>query len=201
MKKYQCWLTKPLLAVSLAAAVSVAACNAQPQFINTDITGSSLTAPFTLKDLSGATVTMDSYKGKVVAMFFGYTNCPDVCPITLQQWAAVKQELGDKAKDLQVLFVSVDPERDTPELLAKYVPQFDPTFNALIGTTEEIKPLLAGLRVYSAKVEGKNKSNYLMDHTASSYVFDQQGRVRLLVRHNADAKPVIQDVGKLLDGK
>lgn len=187
----------------LTSVVFLAACNVGPaNFINTDITGSALVANFKLKDLSGTERTMESYKGKVVAMFFGYTHCPDVCPITMQQWSEVKAKLGEKGDNLQVLFVSVDPERDTPELLKKYVPQFNPTFDALTAESfEELKPLLSGLRVYAAKVEGSSPENYLMDHTSASYVFDQQGRARLLVRHNADSAPVVSDVEQILDGK
>lgn len=187
----------------VSAVALLTACNTGPaSFINTDITGSSLVANFKLKDLSGTERTMESYKGKVVAMFFGYTHCPDVCPITMQQWSEVKAKLGEKGDNLQVLFVSVDPERDTPELLKSYVPQFNPTFDALTAeSSEELKPLLAGLRVYSGKVEGSSPENYLMDHTSASYVFDQQGRARLLVRHNADSAPVVSDVEQILDGK
>ncbi|MFN7477059.1 MAG: SCO family protein [Burkholderiales bacterium] len=187
----------------MSAVGLLAACSTGPaSFINTDITGSALVANFKLKDLSGTERTMESYKGKVVAMFFGYTHCPDVCPITMQQWNEVKAKLGDKGDNLQVLFVSVDPERDTPELLKKYVPQFNPSFDALTASSsEELKPLLAGLRVYAGKVEGSSPGSYLMDHTSASYVFDQQGRARLLIRHNADSAPVVSDVEQILDGK
>ena len=188
---------------ALAAVMLLAACNMGPaSFINTDITGSALVANFKLKDLSGTERTMESYKGKVVAMFFGYTHCPDVCPITMQQWNEVKAKLGGKGDNLQVLFVSIDPERDTPELLRKYVPQFNPSFDALTASSlDELKPLLTGLRVFAGKVEGSSPENYLMDHTSASYVFDQQGRARLLVRHNADSAPVVSDVEQILDGK
>lgn len=188
---------------AMAAVMLLAACNVGPAtFINTDITGSALVANFKLKDLSGTERTMESYKGKVVAMFFGYTHCPDVCPITMQQWNEVKAKLGDKGDNLQVLFVSIDPERDTPELLKKYVPQFNPSFDALTAASlDELKPLLTGLRVFAGKVEGSSPENYLMDHTSASYVFDQQGRARLLVRHNADSAPVVSDVEQILDGK
>lgn len=188
---------------ALAVVMLLAACNMGPaSFINTDITGSALVANFKLKDLSGTERTMESYKGKVVAMFFGYTHCPDVCPITMQQWNEVKAKLGSKADNLQVLFVSIDPERDTPELLRKYVPQFNPSFNALTASSlDELKPLLTGLRVFAGKVKGSSPDNYLMDHTSASYVFDQQGRARLLVRHNADSAPVVSDVEQILDGK
>lgn len=189
-----------LMAVTGLAGLS--ACSERPvRFTNTDITGSALVARFSLKDLQGETRTLDSYKGKVVAMFFGYTHCPDVCPITLQQWAQVKSELGELGNNLQVIFVTVDPERDTPDLLAKYVPRFDPTFQALHGTQDDLKPLLAGLKVYAQKVENSKGEGYLMDHTAASFVFDQQGRTRLLVRHNADIKPVVADVRQILQGK
>lgn len=188
---------------ALATVMLLAACNVGPaSFINTDITGSALVANFKLKDLSGTERTMESYKGKVVAMFFGYTHCPDVCPITMQQWNEVKAKLGGKGDNLQVLFVSIDPERDTPELLRKYVPQFNPSFDALTASSlDELKPLLTGLRVFAGKVEGSSPENYLMDHTSASYVFDQQGRARLLVRHNADSAPVVSDVEQILDGK
>lgn len=189
--------------VALATVFLLVACNMGPaSFVNTDITGSALVANFKLKDLSGTERTMESYKGKVVAMFFGYTHCPDVCPITMQQWSEVKKNLGEKGKDLQVLFVSVDPERDTPELLRNYVPMFDPDFNALTAdSADDLKPLLAGLRVYAAKVEGSKPDQYLMDHTSASYVFDQQGLARLLVRHNADSAPVLSDVEQIIDGR
>jgi len=188
---------------ALCAVALLAACNVGPaKFTNTDITGSALVADFRLKDLSGTERTMESYKGKVVAMFFGYTHCPDVCPITMQQWNEVKTRLGDKGDNLQVLFVSIDPERDTPELLKKYVPQFNPSFDALTASSlDELKPLLTGLRVFAGKVEGSSPENYLMDHTSASYVFDQQGRARLLVRHNADSTPVVEDVAQILAGK
>lgn len=182
----------------VAAALFLTACDQAAKFNNTDVTGSALVAPFELKDLSGTTRTMQSYQGKVVAMFFGYTNCPDVCPVTLQQLAAVKQQLGDDSDKLQVLFVSVDPQRDTPELLREYVPQFDPSFDALTGSIEELTPLLEGLRVYHAKVDSDDPKAYLMDHSSSVYVFDQNGNVRLLVRHNSDIEPLAKDIKTLL---
>ncbi len=171
-------------------------------FTNTDITGSDLVANFKLKDLSGTERTMESYKGKVVALFFGYTHCPDVCPTTLQYWSEVKARLADKGKNLQVLFVSVDPERDTPELLRKYVPQFNSTFNALTAqSADELKPLLAGLHIFAAKTQVNGSQNYLMDHTSATYVFDQQGRPRLLVRLQTDHAAVVDDIKQILAEK
>ncbi len=198
-KRFNQWIR----GAAMGVVVLLGACNMGPAtFVNTDITGSALVANFKLKDLSGTERTIESYQGKVVAMFFGYTHCPDVCPITMQQWSEVKAKLGAKGENLQVLFVSIDPERDTPELLRKYVPQFNPSFDALTASSlEELKPLLSGLRVFAGKVEGSSPENYLMDHTSASYVFDQQGRARLLVRHNADSAPVVSDVEQILDGK
>lgn len=185
-------------AVFAVGAVFASGCSEPASFNNTDITGSALSAPFELTNLAGEKVTLTSYQGKVVAMFFGYTHCPDVCPITLSQWAQVKDELGPDGDKLKVLFVSVDQARDTPELLKQFVPQFNPDFDALIGTDAELTPLLKGLRVYSAKVDGDNPNNYLMDHSSSSYVFDQRGQLRLLVRHNSETQPLVQDIKLLI---
>lgn len=201
MKAFKKVLHSGFLGLVLATGlggVLLQGCDYKPKFTNTDITGSALTAPFQLKDLSGEMRTLDSYKGKVVAMFFGYTHCPDVCPVTMQQWSQIRQALGQEGKDLQVIFVSVDPKRDTPELLRSYVPKFDSSFQALTGSEEELQPLLKGLRVFSQKVEGKVEGQYLMDHSTTSYVFDKTGTLRLLVRHNADIEPVVKDIKQLL---
>lgn len=180
----------------------LSACDAGPtRFVNNDITGSGLTANFKLKDLQGEVRSLESYRGKVVVMFFGYTHCPDVCPITLQQWAEVKSRLGEQGKDLQVIFVSVDPDRDTPDLLGRYVPRFDPTFQALHGSEAELQPLLKGLKVLVSKVktnEGQANESYSIDHTAASFVFDRAGKPRLLIRHQAAIAPVVKDLQVLL---
>ncbi len=173
----------------------------KPSFHNTDITGSALQASFSLSDLSGQTRTLESYRGQVLVMFFGYTHCPDVCPITLQQLAEVKARLGKDANKLAVLFVSVDPQRDTVSLLKNYVPQFHPDFNALVGTLEELEPLLTGLRIYHAKSDSQADSeNYLIDHSTSSYVFDPKGNLRLFVRHNSDINQLTDDIQNLMRG-
>ena len=153
--------------------------------------------PFQLTDQAGQAVTEKNLQGRPTLIFFGFTHCPDVCPVTMQQWAQVRQALGDDGKDLQVIFVSVDPKRDTPGLLRNYVPKFDKSFQALTGTEEELQPLLKGLRVFSQKVDGKIEGQYLMDHSTTSYVFDKMGALRLLVRHNADIEPVVKDLKQL----
>lgn len=189
----------------IALAAIVSACDtSSTRFVNTDISNSDLTAPFRLTDLQGHVRTLESYRGKVVVMFFGYTHCPDVCPITLHQWAEVKSRLGEQGKNLQVIFVSVDPARDTPELLSLYVPRFDATFQALHGSEADLQPLLKGLKVLVSKVktnEGKPNESYTVDHTAASFVFDQQGKPRLLIRHQAEIAPVVKDISVLLAQK
>ena len=191
--------------LNIGLVLMVLGCDAgSARFANTDITGSALTAQFNLKDLQGQTRTLESYRGKVLVIFFGYMHCPDVCPTTLHDWAVVKDQLGEEGNAVQVVFVTVDPQRDTPELLRNYVPRFDPSFQALHGTEEELKPLLAGLRVLVSKVkpEGNTPSNmYTIDHTAASFVFDPQGKARVLVRYQAEVGAVVRDIKQILNGR
>lgn len=189
---------KKLLAVLFLLATLVACSEKRASFVNTDITGIDYAKGFSLKDHNGKPVTLESYKGKVVVMFFGFTQCPDVCPTTMAEMAAVMKELGPQAKDVQVLFVTLDPERDTPELLKQYVPAFDPGFVGLYGTPAEIAQTAKEFKVFYKKVPGKDPAQYSIDHTAGSYVFDKQGRVRLFLRHAQGAQPVVHDLKQLL---
>ncbi|GGY50869.1 SCO family protein [Pseudoduganella albidiflava] len=189
---------KKLLAVLFLLATLVACSEKRASFVNTDITGIDYAKGFSLKDHDGKPVTLESYKGKVVVMFFGFTQCPDVCPTTMAEMAAVMKELGPQAKDVQVLFVTLDPERDTPELLKQYVPAFDPGFVGLYGTPAEIAQTAKEFKVFYKKVPGKDPAQYSIDHTAGSYVFDKQGRVRLFLRHAQGAQPVVHDLKQLL---
>ncbi|WBS03927.1 SCO family protein [Pseudoduganella sp. SL102] len=189
---------KKLLAVLFLLATLVACSEKRASFVNTDITGIDYAKGFSLKDHNGKPVTLESYKGKVVVMFFGFTQCPDVCPTTMAEMAAVMKELGPQAKDVQVLFVTLDPERDTPELLKQYVPAFDPGFLGLYGTPAEIAQTAKEFKVFYKKVPGKDPAQYSIDHTAGSYVFDKQGRVRLFLRHAQGAQPVVHDLKQLL---
>lgn len=132
-------------------------------------------------------------------VFFGFTRCPDVCPTTLAELKAVKDKLGADGERLQVLFVSVDPERDTPELLAKYVPAFDPSFLGLYGDADATARTAKEFRVFYQKVPGSSPDNYSVDHTAASYVFDPQGRLRLFVKHGQGADALVHDIKLLLD--
>ncbi len=144
--------------------------------------------------------TLADFKGKVVTIFFGYTQCPDVCPTALSGMSTVMQELGPDAERVQVLFVTVDPERDTPELLAQYVPVFDARFLGLYGTPEKIAELAKEFRVFYRK-SGDLAGHYTIDHTAGTYVFGPDGRPRLYVRHAEDPQVVVADIKALLAEK
>jgi protein SCO1/2 len=167
-------------------------------FKNTDITGLEYAKDFALTDHNGKVRTLGDFKGKAVLVFFGFTHCPDVCPTTLAEMANVMKQLGPQADRLQVLFVTVDPERDTPALLSKYVPAFDPRFIGLTGDKAAIEKVAKEFKVFYQKVPGKEPGSYSMDHTAGSYVFDPQGRIRLFVRHGQGADPIVSDLKILL---
>ncbi len=189
-------------ACALGGALLMAGCNKAPAFQNLDITGNTqFGADFSLPDTSGKTRTMADFKGKVVVLFFGYTHCPDVCPTTMAELSQALQQLGPKdAGRVQVLFVTVDPERDTPALLAQYVPAFNPTFIGLRPANDaQLVKVTKDFRVYYAKVPGKTPDSYTMDHTAASYVFDPDGKLRLFARDGQGAAPWVHDIKLLLD--
>ena len=200
----------PALLVASALGVSLTACDkmpgkppgkavaAQQGFQNTDITGIDYAKGFTLTDHTGKPRTLADFKGKVVLMFFGYTQCPDVCPTTMAEMAGVMQKLGPQADQVQVLFVTLDPERDTQELLASYVPAFDKRFIGLRGTPEQTAKVAKDFKVFYAKVPGATPTTYTIDHTAGSYVFDRDGRLRLFVRHGTSPDAIVHDIRQLL---
>jgi protein SCO1/2 len=196
---------KKLCAVSflaLAAAFGLSGCDKlasrPPSFQNTDVTGLPYGSGFALTDHNGKPRTLADFKGKVVVMFFGYTQCPDVCPTTMAEMAGVMKELGPQADQVQVLFVTVDPERDTRELLAQYVPAFDQRFLGLYGDAAQTAAVAKEFKVFYAKVPGKTPGSYSMDHSAGSYVFDKQGKIRLFLRHGQGAGPIVHDLKQLL---
>lgn len=166
-------------------------------FVNTDITGSDIGRDFELTDHTGKRRTLADYRGKVVALFFGFAQCPDICPTTLADLAQVKKDLGADGDKFQVLFITVDPERDTQEVLAGFVPAFDSSFVALRGDKAEIDKVTKDFKVFAQKVAGKDSGNYTIDHTAATYVYDTQGRVRLFVRHGQTLS-LIADVKQLI---
>jgi len=189
------FLTLALLAVVLAA------CGQQKaSFRNVDITGGAdFGKDFSLVDHNGKTRTLADFKGKVVVMFFGYTHCPDVCPTTMAELKAAMEKLGPDADKVQVLFVTIDPERDTQALLAQYVPAFDPRFLGMRPTDDAaLQKVAKDFKVYYAKVPGTSPNNYTMDHSAGSYVFDRDGRLRLFIRHGQGPDPIAHDIRQLL---
>lgn len=187
--------------LSALAAVPLAGCDklaTKPNFQNTDVTGLDYARAFNLTDYNGKPRTLADFKGKVVVLFFGYTQCPDVCPTTLAEMAAAMKELGAQADQVQVLFVTLDPERDTPDLLKNYVPQFDKRFLGLYGTPDQIARTAKEFKVFYTKVPGSSPDQYSIDHTAGSYVFDKDGKLRLFVRHGQGPGPLVHDIRQLL---
>ena len=184
-----------------ATAVFSACSPGKPQFRGIDITGADYAKDFALTDFNGRPRTLQDFKGKAVVMFFGFTQCPDVCPTTMTEMAQVKQLLGPDGDKLQVLFVSIDPERDTPEVLKAYMGSFDPGFLGLYAASPEALAALAkDYKIYFKKVDGKTPTSYSMDHSAQSYIYDPQGRLRLYSRYGSDPKLVAEDIKLLLGG-
>ncbi|MBN3855359.1 MULTISPECIES: SCO family protein [unclassified Paraburkholderia] len=187
---------------ALGATLGLEGCGQQPpSFSNLDITGNTQFGNnFSLPDSNGKTRTMADFKGKVVVLFFGYTHCPDVCPTTMAELSQALQQLGpDAEKRVQVIFVSVDPQRDTPQILGQYVSAFNPTFIALRPADDaQLKQVTKDFRVYYAKVPGQTADGYTMDHTAASYVFDTTGKLRLFARDGQGVTPWVHDLKILL---
>ena len=169
-------------------------------FANTDITGLDYAKGFALTDHNGKPRTLADFKGKVVVVFFCYTQCPDVCPTTLSELAGIKKALGSEAERLQVIFITLDPQRDTPELMAGFVPAFDSSFLGLWGEQAVIDKVAKDFKVFAQKVPSKDSKSYTIDHTAGSYVFDDQGRIRLFVRHGQGGDGLQKDLQRLLAG-
>jgi protein SCO1/2 len=181
-------------------ALTLAGCSKPHVFHGVDITGVPYASGFDLTDFNGRQRTLADFAGKVVVMYFGYTQCPDVCPAALQVMAQAMDDLGRKARDVQFLFVTVDPQRDTPDILKAYVTHFNPSFLALTGTPAQIERTARDFKVYYKKVPGKTPGSYTMDHTAGFYVFDPRGRIRLFEREGVSARDLAQDIEALIDG-
>jgi len=165
-----------------------------PTFNSTDITGAEFARRLELPDVDGQPRTLADWKGKVTVVFFGYTQCPDVCPTTMADLAAIRKSLGADGDKLQSVFVTIDPERDTPEVLKAYVANFGPGFTALRGTPDQTAAAAKEFKVFYAKVPGRNSGSYTLDHSAASFVFDPAGRVRLYVPYGGDSKKFAADL-------
>lgn len=186
-------------ALAVGAAGLFSACTPEkPQFKSIDLTGADYAQGFTLADHNGQVRTLKDFAGKVVVVFFGFTQCPDVCPTSMAELAQVKQLLGSDGGKLQAIFITVDPERDTPELLKAYMGNFDPTFVALRPTMDQLPQVAKDFKVYYKKVDGKTPGSYTMDHSAGSYIFDSKGRVRLYNRYGSGAEGLASDIRLLL---
>ena len=188
-----------ILMVSLIASALVA-CSPKQSFKNVDITGSkAFGTDFSLLDPDGKVRTLADFKGKAVVVFFGYTQCPDVCPTTLTEMQQVMTLLGPQADKVQVLFVTVDPERDSASILKQYVPAFDLRFLGLRPADEAaLEKVAKDFKIYYKKVPGMTPGSYTMDHTAGSYAFDPQGQLRLYIKHAQGAETLAQDLKELL---
>ncbi len=190
--------------IVVALAVSMAGCNragdaATPGFRGVDLTGAPYGRDFRLTDADGRERTLADYKGKAVLLYFGFTQCPDVCPTALIRAAEVRKLLGADGDKLQVIFITVDPARDTPEVIKAYTAAFDPSFIGLYGDAKRTRETADEFKVYYKQVP--TGSSYTMDHSALSYVFDPQGRLRLAMRHEQTAADYAHDIRQVLDGK
>lgn len=189
-----------LLVLSLGSALALQACSdSKPAFSGIDITGADYATGFSLTDHNGQPRTLADFKGKVVVIFFGFTQCPDVCPTSMVEMAEAKRLLGPDGERFQGLFVSIDPERDTPGIMREYMASFDPSFLALYAAPDALPELAKAYRIYYKKVPGPTPTSYTMDHSAGSYVYDPQGRVRLYNRYGSGAQALANDIRLLLD--
>ena len=188
-----------LIAASILA-FALLGCSPKASFTNVDITGSTAFGKdFTLLDPDGKTRTLEDFKGKVVVMFFGYTQCPDVCPTTLTEMEQAMNLLGPQSNQVQVLFVTVDPQRDTAAILKQYVPAFDPRFLGLRPADDAaLDKVTKDFKIYYKKVPGSSPGSYTIDHTAGSYAFDRNGQLRLFIKHAQGPQTLAQDLKELL---
>ena len=175
----------------------------KPQFKSIDLTGADYAKDFAkdgLVDQHGKTRSVKDFTGKVVVVFFGFTQCPDVCPTSMTELAGIKKSLGADGDKLQAVFISVDPERDTPEILKAYMGNFDPTFLALRPSMEQLPVVAKDFKIYYKKVDGKTPTSYSMDHSAGNYIYDPQGRLRLYNRYGSGVEGLLGDIRLLLKG-
>lgn len=191
--------TCSLRAAALAALLVLAACDREPKFKSTDITGVPYGRTLELTDHTGHARSLADYLGKLVVVFFGFTHCPDICPTTLADMKLALQKLGSGAERVQVLFVTLDPERDTKEVLARYVTAFDPKFVGLYGDLPATQRAAKEFKVYFEKRAGSTPGEYSVDHSAQSYVIDARGRLRLFVRHDRLGEDLAADLRVLLN--
>lgn len=193
------------IAIALLLAAGLEGCDRlggsdspKASFKSVDITGAEYGRQLALPDADGKPRTLADFKGKVAVVFFGYTQCPDVCPTTLAELAEVKRALGADGERVQGVFVTVDPERDTAAVLQAYMASFGPGMVALRGSAAQVAEAAREFKVFYAKVPGKTETSYTIDHTAGSYVIDAKGHLRLFVRYGTPADALAADLKLLL---
>jgi len=189
------WL---ILACIFAVGCSEKKAPGQPQFVGVEIGAGDIASDIALTDHLGRSRSMRDFRGKVVALFFGYTHCPDVCPTTMSDLAKSMKLLGDRRANVQVLFVTLDPDRDTQQVLAQYVPSFDPTFIGLRGDAAALERVERGYKVFVRKQPSAGKSGYTIDHSTGVYVFDPRGLPRLYLNYGQKPADIAHDIGALL---
>ena len=197
-------LRRLFLVLAAAGALAISGCEraAPPHHFNAiDLTGAKYAQGFNLPDYDGKPRTLADFKGKVAVVFFGYTQCPDACPTTMAELAGILKTLGPDASRIQVVFISVDPSRDSPALLKNYVTNFRPDFLALRGDEAQTRAIIKDFKLIVEKVPGKTPDSYTIDHTAGTYIFDPQGRVRLFASQSLDPALLTDDLKALLAEK
>ena len=200
MRKRQFLRTIAVSGLLLSSAAFLSACfEKTPSFVSIDITGADYARDFQLPDQDGKTRSIKDFAGKIVVVFFGYTQCPDVCPTTMTELVEIRKALGKDGERVQAVFVTVDPDRDSSEVLKAYMGNFDPSFVALRpNSPEQLAALAKDYKVYYKKVEGRTATSYTMDHSAGSYVYDTRGQLRLYTRYGMGVKPLAEDIRQLL---
>ena len=189
-----------LVAITPAISLLTACFGKKLSFSSIDVTGADYAKDFSLTDHNGKVRTIKDFAGKVVVVFFGYTQCPDVCPTSMAELAEIRKKLGKDSERLQGIFITVDPDRDTPEVLKAYMGNFDPTFLALrTSTPEQLAALAKDFKAYYKKVEGTTATSYTMDHSAGSYVYDTKGQLRLYTRYGSGVAALTGDIRQLLE--
>jgi protein SCO1/2 len=191
---------RAFMATMMAGTLSLAlaGCDSKPAFQGTDISGTGLGRGLEMVDGSGAVRTLADYKGRIVVVFFGFTHCPDVCPTAMAQLAQTMALLKDEAKNVQVLMITVDPERDTPEKLDVYAKAFNPSFIGLSGSPAQVQKTAQSFKAFYSKEPGTSRDDYTMNHSSSFYILDQKGEARVLINGNAPAEAIANDIKVLL---
>jgi protein SCO1/2 len=190
---------KKIVLLFLTLVCLISCQNSQNQtFVGTDISSVPIDTTFKLKDFNGRIRTLEDFKGKVVVIFFGFTHCPDICPTTLTDLKKTMALLKDKASDVQVIFITLDPARDTEDVLKKFIPTFDSSFLGLTGSESDINKVISQFKIFYQKVNDGSKSGYTIDHSAGLYVLDKNGNIKLHTSHGQKPEDLASDLAKLI---